>query len=366
MNTTDPTAGNLTVGDRAPNFFLADQRDIIISLYDKVKGGPIVVLLYPSATDPSPQRELVALGTALPELLELGAHVFTIGCEAVDAVVSMREHHPLDGAFTAADPDRRTSVKFGIEEHPLLFVLDPNQHVLAQFEPGARPMALLAHELIAELPQAPLHRPGIHAPILLVPHVFSREECRHLISQFWLRGNQESGTHRAQDGVMVHAPNHSTKRRRDHHVGDDDLLELIGGRIGSRVIQEIRRAFQSQVTRVEEFKIVCYEPDPGGYFRVHRDNTSPQTQHRRFAMTLNLNSEEYEGGELRFPEFGGATYKPATGEAAIFSCNLLHEATDVIGGKRYVLLSFLYDEAGQKQRSAYEEAMRGGQRRVTL
>ena len=366
MNTTDAMPAHLTVGDRAPNFFLADHRDIIISLYDKVKGGPIVVMLYPAADDPVVQAELAGLATALPALLDQGAHIFTIGCETVTAIKAMRGTHHLDGAFTVADPDRKTSAKFGLGDRPLLFVLDPNQRVLAHFEPGAQRMAERALEQVVSLPSAPLHRPGVHAPCLLIPNVFSSEECRHLISQFWLRGNHESGTYRVQDGVMVHAPNYGAKRRRDHHVGDKDLLELIGNRIGSRVIPEIRRAFQSNITRVEEFKIVCYEPEPGGYFRVHRDNTTPQTQHRRFAMTLNLNSEEYEGGELRFPEYGGATYKPATGEAVIFSCNLLHEATDVIGGKRYVLLSFLYDEAGQKQRAAYEEALRRGQNRVSL
>ncbi len=356
----------LTVGDRAPNFFLADHRDIIISLYDKVKGGPIVVLLYGQSTDPTVAPELTALAAALPGLTEHGAHVFTIGCEPVAAVTEMHMANGLGGAFTVADPELKTAAKFGFAEAPIMFVLDANQHVVARFDADGEPMANRAAACVAEQPRAPVHRPGAHAPILLVPHVFSPEECKHLISQFWLRGNQESGTYRVKDGVMVHAPNHQAKRRRDHHVGDSDLLELIGGRIGRRVIPEIRRAFQSQITRVEEFKIVCYEPDPGGYFRVHRDNTTPQTMHRRFAMTLNLNSEEYEGGELRFPEYGGATYKPATGEAAIFSCNLLHEATDVRVGKRYVLLSFLFDEAGQKQRAAYEEAMRRGQNRVSL
>jgi len=51
---------------------------------------------------------------------------------------------------------------------------------------------------------------------------------------------------------------------------------------------------------------------------------------------------------LRFPEYGQASYRPATGEAAIFSCNLLHEATDVTKGSRYVLLSFMYDESGRQ------------------
>jgi hypothetical protein len=30
----------------------------------------------------------------------------------------------------------------------------------------------------------------------------------------------------------------------------------------------------------------------------HRDNTTPDTTNRRFALTLNLNSDEYDGGEL--------------------------------------------------------------------
>ena len=302
----------------------------------------------------------------MPALSSHGTHVFTVGRDPVGTLEDVRKTQGLDGAFTVTDPDGKTTDKFGLGEQPLLFVLDPNQHVLQRFETGETPLAERALAHVAKLPQTPTHYPGMHAPVLLVPAVFSPEECRYLIAQYWARGNEESGTYRVRDGVMVHMPNHDAKRRRDHHVGDKDLLDMIGGRIGRRVIPEIRRAFQCQMTRVEEFKIVCYEPDPGGYFRVHRDNTSPQTNHRRFAMTLNLNSEEYEGGELSFPEFGGATYKPATGEAVIFSCNFLHEATDVIGGNRFVLLSFLYDEAGQKQRAAYEEAMRRGQNRVSL
>jgi len=114
------------------------------------------------------------------------------------------------------------------------------------------------------------------------------------------------------------------------------------------VLPEIRRAFHCNIRYVEEFKIVRYDADPGGFFRPHRDNTSAGTAHRRFAMTLNLNAEDHGGGELRFPEYNMASYRPRTGEAAIFSCDLLHEATDVTRGSRYVLLSFMYDESGRE------------------
>ena len=69
-------------------------------------------------------------------------------------------------------------------------------------------------------------------------------------------------------------------------------------------------------------------------------------------MTLNLNAEDYEGGALRFPEYGPELYAPATGDAVVFSCSLLHEATDVENGLRYVLLSFLYDEQGEELRQS--------------
>ena len=65
-----------------------------------------------------------------------------------------------------------------------------------------------------------------------------------------------------------------------------------------------------------------------------------EAAYRRFAMSLNLNSEEFSGGELRFPEYGPQRYKPDTGAAIVFSCSILHEALEVTEGKRFVLLAF--------------------------
>jgi predicted 2-oxoglutarate/Fe(II)-dependent dioxygenase YbiX len=70
-------------------------------------------------------------------------------------------------------------------------------------------------------------------------------------------------------------------------------------------------------------------------------------------MTLNLNAGEYEGGALRFPEYGPDLYSPATGDAVIFSCTLLHEAMPVTRGRRFVLLSFLFDEESRRQNDRF-------------
>ena len=139
---------------------------------------------------------------------------------------------------------------------------------------------------------------------------------------------------------------------------DDDIIAALNWRMARRVVPEIHKAFSYPVTKCEEFKIVCYRAEDKGYFRAHRDNYSPQTVHRRFAMTLNLNADEYEGGELCFPEYGPHLYKPQSGEAVIFSCSLVHEAMDVTRGERYALLAFLYGEDGARQKREMERLMR--------
>jgi predicted 2-oxoglutarate/Fe(II)-dependent dioxygenase YbiX len=68
-------------------------------------------------------------------------------------------------------------------------------------------------------------------------------------------------------------------------------------------------------------------------------------------VTINLNTGEYEGGELCFPEYGSHTYVAPAGGAVVFSCSLLHEARPVTKGVRYASLPFLYDEDAAKVRA---------------
>ncbi|MGZ0190128.1 MAG: 2OG-Fe(II) oxygenase, partial [Alphaproteobacteria bacterium] len=68
------------------------------------------------------------------------------------------------------------------------------------------------------------------------------------------------------------------------------------------------------------------------------------SNYRRFACSINLNAEDFEGGELAFPEFGGHRFSPRTGEAVVFSSSLLHEPLHVTKGRRLVLLAFLFGE----------------------
>ena len=113
----------------------------------------------------------------------------------------------------------------------------------------------------------------------------------------------------------------------------DELRDGVRARLVRRVLPEIAKAFQFRATRIERYIIACYDAGEGGHFRPHRDNTTKGTAHRRFAVTVNLNAEDYEGGDLRFPEYDMRTYRAPTGGAVVFSCSIMHEATAVTRGQ---------------------------------
>jgi peroxiredoxin len=190
-----------------------------------------------------------------------------------------------------------------------------------------------------------------HAPVLLVPNVLPPDLCRQLIA-LWETSNEDSGFMKQVGDKTVGMTDYSHKIRRDHFMTEGPEHDLVKKYVTARVLPEVFRAFNYQVTRREDFRIACYDASRGGYFRPHRDNTTDGTAHRRFAMSLLLN-DEYEGGFLRFPEYGGHRYRPSAGGACVFSCSLLHEATDVTAGSRFVLLSFFYGEAEARKREEY-------------
>jgi hypothetical protein len=94
------------------------------------------------------------------------------------------------------------------------------------------------------------------------------------------------------------------KRRRDQEISEEPLRKACMFCIHDRLVPEIHKAFQCRATRIERYIVACYEAATGGHFRAHRDNTTKGTAHRRFAVSLMLNTGEHEGGMVQFPEFG--------------------------------------------------------------
>lgn len=226
---------------------------------------------------------------------------------------------------------------------PRWVAIDPSLRLLAwtPLDEGER---LFEHLVRAGSPEKHAGVP-MHAPVLIVPRVFETPLCRRLIDIYRADGGSPSGVMRERDGKTVGVLD-DFKKRRDTTLTDETLLNTLRFRLRTRLLPEIRKAFQFEATRVERYIVVCYDSADGGYFRPHRDDTTAATAHRKFAVSINLNAEEFEGGDLRFPEFGPQTYRPPTGGAVVFSCSLLHEATPVTRGTRYAFLPFLFDEAG--------------------
>ena len=227
------------------------------------------------------------------------------------------------------------------------FILDPTLRVLAS---GSMAQTDHIFTTLHGLPRPDGHAGvPLHAPVLIVPRVFEPEMCRRLIDFYNQTGGRPSGVMREIGGKTVGVLD-DFKRRSDATIEDASFRADLLQRIEKRLISQIYRSFQFQPTRIERYIVARYDAESGGYFRPHRDNTTSGTVHRKFACSINLNAEEFEGGDLRFPEFGSRTYRPPTGGAVVFSCSLLHEATPVTRGQRYAFLPFFYDEAGEELR----------------
>ena len=184
---------------------------------------------------------------------------------------------------------------------------------------------------------------------MILHSVFEPELCRDLIRAYEAHGGDESGFMSEVDGLTVLEHDPGFKIRRDYVITDADLIKRIQGRVNRRIVPEIVKVHQFKATRMERYIVACYAAEEGGHFRPHRDNTTPGTAHRRFAISINLN-DDFDGGYLSFPEYGLKGFKVPLGGAVVFSCSLLHRVSRVTAGRRYAFLPFLYDEEAAKLR----------------
>ena len=287
------------------------------------------------------------------------ASLFVVSVDATDERQG-RLGERLPGQRVFWDDGAQLSARFGLAGEPdpgtgtrrfspAAVLLDPSLRVVRWFFPrsdGSGVQALI--DAVAALPHPATGPAAVQAPVLVLPRVFEPEFCRHLIDLYEQRGGHDSGYMKSVGGKIEGVIDYSMKRRSDYVIEDEKLRREIADRFIARVNPEIARVFRFRVTRMERYLVACYDAEVGGYFRPHRDNDGDG--HREFAVSLNLNAEEHEGGDLRFPEYGLQTYRPPTGGACVFSCGLMHEATPVTQGRRYVFLPFLYDEAAARRR----------------
>ncbi|MEG4320960.1 MULTISPECIES: redoxin domain-containing protein [unclassified Microcoleus] len=354
----------LEIGDPAPWFSIASTNNPLFH-FSMAAGRRVVLFFFASAGFEQIQAMLKKFQELSEEFKTLQVPLFGVSIDAADKEQN-RATTIAPSFIFFWDFDKKVSQQYGVcrdvEQNgftgvhyaPQTFVLNENLQViniLPMGESDQHPQQVF--DFIKTLPPIEEPRPATrHAPVLVIPNVLDKEFCRSLIDIYKADGGSPSGFMRQIDGKTVGIDDENFKKRRDYFIKDENLQRQLSAIILRRVVPEVEKAFQFTITRFERYLIACYDAQSGGYFQAHRDNTSKGTLHRRFAMTLNLNVGEYTGGFLRFPEYAPHAYKGDSGTAIIFSCSLLHEATAMISGQRFALLSFFYDDEDALVRDA--------------
>jgi predicted 2-oxoglutarate/Fe(II)-dependent dioxygenase YbiX len=174
------------------------------------------------------------------------------------------------------------------------------------------------------------------APVLVLPRVFEPDFCTQLI-RLWGKGDhQDSGVSSRYGNVNLS----HLKRTEDYTIVEPMLLKGVSDRLAYRIGPELAKVFAyDREFTFDSHVVLSYSAEGKHFFGAHRDNGAPTTANRSFAVSLNLN-DDFEGGELAFPEYASIRVSPPLGGAAVFSCSLLHVALPVTRGRRFVLTTF--------------------------
>lgn len=341
-------------GDPSPWFTGAVLKNNEEFAFDRMAGRHVLLLFIDGMSGEAAAAALAMVKAQRDLLDDRRAMFFGVTRDRAD-VAERRIEPMLPGIRWFLDYDSAIARRFGavVEGQPdshFWLLLDPMLRVVARagIDQGAAILGMLRGLVSAPQPEG-------SAPVLIVPNVFEPGLCRHLIGLYEAQGGQTSGFMRDVGGKTVGLVDKRIKLRSDYAISHEDaeLRNQIQLRLGRRLVPLMARFLAFQATRMERYIVACYDADGeggAGFFSAHRDNTTAGTAHRRFACTINLNADDYEGGDLVFPEFGTRRYRAPTGGAVVFACGMLHEALPVTRGKRYAYLPFFYDEAAARQR----------------
>ncbi len=339
----------LTPGERLVDVPLLNTKNAAMSLYHpRIYGWRKVLFV---TEDPSEtQVELHRFTELVRDFAELDVHVVAITNASPEANAGWVERLGIPYPVLS-DPNgivlRASSVETNCGSCTLL--LDPLLRLDARIGPehGAEQADMALAEMRATVAACEPKEITEQSPALLLPRLLDPEHCRSLMD-YWEKGEKLENVV-ASRTAQENQANTQSKIRADVILeqGSPEFNRLVGA-LQRRLFPEIEKAFNFKVTRTERFRIGCYDARSRGHFAPHRDNTNLLTAHRRYAITINLNTGEYEGGQLKLPEFSPHLYAPAAGGAIVFSCSLLHTALPVTKGRRFVVVGFFWGEEEER------------------
>lgn len=346
----------LSTGDPAPNVVQRNSSGERYNL-DLAAGRSLALCFFRSSTTAHAGAVLAAVKQRRDLFNDAHAAFFGVTTDPEDEAQN-RLATIVPGYRFFWDYDNRLARAYGVapmEGDGLYFgkwvIINPMMRVTAVI-PFRNDQSDIAEALdhVAKIPPAGrIAGMDAHAPVIVLDKVFDPDTCRQLIAGYEAADRDLSGVMREIEGRTRLVLDDMHKRRRDYILEEDSERKNVTALIRRRIVPEIAKIHQFSVTRIERYLVACYAAEDEAHFRPHRDNTTKGTAHRRFAVSINL-SEDFDGGEIMFPEYGQRGYRPSAGGAVIFSCSLLHAVTQVTRGRRYAFLPFLYDDAAAQIR----------------
>ncbi len=346
----------LEAGDHAAPFALPDQSGARATPLDDQAAGRPMLLVFLSGDAPERWAEdLAGFRDAQDEIATLGGLIF--GITPCPVQVNGELHGAQGLKFPLlSDPKGEVFNAYGLDPkrdrgRATTLLLDRNfrvQELIVAKSGQPQGAAALAALQAAVAGEQPITF-GVHPPILVIPRVLAPEDCARLIETWhrpvkvWSSDGLVSDGHDKETGDFK-VSNESHGRVLHYVIRNPELQTALDRKVGRRIGPEIRKAFQTSVSKREEYRIACYDSAESGNLPAHRDNPTPKTKHRRFTLVVALNGGEYQGGELRFREYGPHSYSAETGTAIIWSAALLHEVGAVTAGRRFMLGTHLYGE----------------------
>jgi peroxiredoxin/predicted 2-oxoglutarate/Fe(II)-dependent dioxygenase YbiX len=348
----------LEIGDRLGEIGMFDERgEPVVFRVGHYVGRAVILFLCNDLSAPQAKRHVAALQAIAAEVERLD------GCLCAISPRTPAEHLPVAKAMGVTfpfltDPSGKIQQVLGLPGGgaPVTVILDSNHRLL--YRVGPAEIADHAGEALARLKTyQESDRPDTvetQAPVLLMPRVLPPDLCASLIARWEREPHQKNMVSDYHALTSIEAAD--SKIRDDFFLpaGDPDT-NRVRELLTQRLFPEVRRVFQYTITHSEQLRIGGYDAKDGGWFKRHDDNTHRRTSHRRFAMSLNLNTGEFDGGEVIFPEFGPKRYLAPTGAAMVFSCSLIHEALPVTRGIRMGMFTFFFGAAEEAYRLALAE-----------
>ncbi len=338
-------------------FKLTDDENRQFSLSeDHISGGYLVVVLVPDLLDEKVRGEIEAFEKHAAAYEAANANIVVVTAQTSNRV-NRKAKRELNFSFPVfADPTGYVFAAYGLHKigpavkHSQMrsVVITPYRQIRCYWDiemttdHAAKAAALITQALSPE--EAAWTAP--HAPVLVVPKVFSKQECVQLIGEFEKNDALQIATPppAAQPAdFKIPVYEYNRQDRVDHVIGDPKLLAFLDQRLQERVLSMVKKVFAFTVTRRENLTIARYAGPRSGVEIGHRDNVETAT-HRRFALSLSLN-DNYEGGALVFREYGNRGYRLPRGSAIVFSSSLLHEVEEITKGVRYNILSHFFNDA---------------------